>query len=110
MAVLLIACHVLAHEQSPGDQIAGAKPALSEPTTDLADIVPSAAELAGRLVTLENGIKDGLEVKSELHQEIDRSFREAGIVIAFPQQDVHLDGTKPVEIRVVSEDLSTDKK
>ncbi len=53
---------------------------------------------------------DRLEVKSELHQEIDRSFREAGIVIAFPQQDVHLDGTKPVEIRVVSEDLSTDKK
>ena len=53
---------------------------------------------------------DRLEVKSELHQDIDRSFREAGIVIAFPQQDVHLNGTKPVEIRVLSEDLNTDKK
>jgi small-conductance mechanosensitive channel len=53
---------------------------------------------------------DRLAVKSDLHQEIDRRFREAGIVIAFPQRDVHLDGTKPVEIRVVSEDLSTDKK
>jgi small-conductance mechanosensitive channel len=53
---------------------------------------------------------DRLKVKSELHQEIDRSFREAGIVIAFPQRDVHLDGTKPVEIRVVAKDLSTEKK
>ena len=31
-----------------------------------------------------------LDVKSELHQEIDRSFREAKIEIAFPQQDLHL--------------------
>ncbi len=28
--------------------------------------------------------------KSELHQEIDRRFREANIEIAFPQQDLHL--------------------
>jgi len=27
---------------------------------------------------------------SELHQEIDRRFREAKIEIAFPQQDMHL--------------------
>jgi potassium efflux system protein len=31
-----------------------------------------------------------LKVTSELHQEIDRSFREAKIEIAFPQQDLHL--------------------
>jgi len=31
-----------------------------------------------------------LIVKSELHQEIDRRFREANIVIAFPQRDLHL--------------------
>jgi small-conductance mechanosensitive channel len=31
-----------------------------------------------------------LKVTSELHQEIDRSFREANIVIAFPQLDLHL--------------------
>jgi len=29
-------------------------------------------------------------VRSELHQEIDRSFREAKIEIAFPQRDLHL--------------------
>jgi small-conductance mechanosensitive channel len=31
-----------------------------------------------------------LKVQSELHQEIDRRFREAKIEIAFPQQDLHL--------------------
>jgi small-conductance mechanosensitive channel len=31
-----------------------------------------------------------LEVKSDLHQEIDRRFREADIEISFPQQDLHL--------------------
>jgi small-conductance mechanosensitive channel len=31
-----------------------------------------------------------LKVRSELHQEIDRHFREANIEIAFPQRDLHL--------------------
>ena len=31
-----------------------------------------------------------LTVQSELHQEIDRRFREANIEIAFPQRDIHL--------------------
>jgi small-conductance mechanosensitive channel len=33
---------------------------------------------------------DRIRVRSELHQEIDRSFREAKIEIAFPQRDLHL--------------------
>lgn len=33
---------------------------------------------------------------TELHCEIDRRFREAGIQIAFPQMDVHLDVTSPI--------------
>jgi small-conductance mechanosensitive channel len=35
---------------------------------------------------------DRIEVKSALHQEIDRRFREANITIAFPQRDLHLHG------------------
>ena len=31
-----------------------------------------------------------IDVKSDLHQEIDRRFREAKIEIAFPQRDLHL--------------------
>ena len=31
-----------------------------------------------------------LQAKSQLHQEIDKRFREANIVIAFPQRDLHI--------------------
>ena len=106
MAMLLIACPVLAQEHSRDDQISDSKREPSVAAPDLPEIIPLAAELASRLATPENR----LTTKSELHQEIDRSFREARIVIAFPQRDVHLDGTKPVEIRVLSEDRSTDKQ
>jgi small-conductance mechanosensitive channel len=34
--------------------------------------------------------EERLKVKSDLHQEIDRRFREAKIEIAFPQRDLHL--------------------
>jgi small-conductance mechanosensitive channel len=34
--------------------------------------------------------EERMKVKSELHQEIDRSFREANIEIAFPQRDLRL--------------------
>jgi small-conductance mechanosensitive channel len=42
------------------------------------------------LRTWINDINDRLLVSSELHQEIDRRFREANIEIAFPQRDLHL--------------------
>jgi small-conductance mechanosensitive channel len=36
---------------------------------------------------------------------IERHLREAGIVVAFPQRDVHLDASKPLEMRIIdSED------
>jgi len=37
---------------------------------------------------------------SELHEAINRKFSEAGISIAFPQRDVHLDTAKPLDIRI----------
>jgi small-conductance mechanosensitive channel len=33
---------------------------------------------------------------------IERHLREAGIVVAFPQRDVHLDTTKPLEMRIIN--------
>jgi potassium efflux system protein len=36
-----------------------------------------------------------LQVASDLHQDIDRRFREAGIVIPFPQRDLHVFGVGP---------------
>ncbi|MDH3559559.1 MAG: mechanosensitive ion channel [Gammaproteobacteria bacterium] len=40
---------------------------------------------------------------SELHIEINRKFNAAGIVIAFPQRDVHLDTSRPLDIRIQQE-------
>ncbi len=39
-------------------------------------------------------------VFSALHEAINRKFNEAGLVIAFPQRDVHLDTSKPLDIRI----------
>jgi len=41
------------------------------------------------------------DVESALRFRIDELFREAGITIAFPQRDIHLDSSRPVEVRVV---------
>jgi len=46
-------------------------------------------------------IMDRLRVESEVRFRIDDLYREAGIVIAFPQRDVHLDTTAPLDIRLV---------
>jgi potassium efflux system protein len=37
---------------------------------------------------------------SALHEEINRRFRDAGISIAFPQRDLHLDTSRPLDIRI----------
>ena len=41
-----------------------------------------------------------LETITNLHRAIYEKFNEAGIVIAFPQRDVHLDTSKPLDIRL----------
>jgi small-conductance mechanosensitive channel len=43
-------------------------------------------------------------IQSDVRFRIDDLFREAGIVIAFPQRDVHLDSVKPIEVRLVPGD------
>lgn len=41
-------------------------------------------------------------LESSVRFRIDSLFREAGIVIAFPQTDVHLDTQKPLELRLLN--------
>ncbi len=48
-----------------------------------------------------SAIGERLSVRTDLHLAIDRKLREAGIVIAFPQRDVHLDTSRPLDIRMV---------
>ena len=41
------------------------------------------------------------EVESDLRHRILNLFRDAGIAIAFPQRDVHVDAGRPLEVRVL---------
>jgi potassium efflux system protein len=41
-----------------------------------------------------------LETVTALHRAINDKFNAAGIVIAFPQRDVHLDASRPLDIRL----------
>ncbi len=41
---------------------------------------------------------------SDLRFRVDELFREAGITIAFPQRDIHIDTLKPLDIRVLKDD------
>ena len=42
------------------------------------------------------------QIRSDVRFRIDELFQENGIVIAFPQRDVHLDGVSPLEVRLVA--------
>jgi potassium efflux system protein len=48
-------------------------------------------------------IIDRRMVESEVRHRIDDLFREAGLVIAFPQRDVHLDSARPLEVRLLGD-------
>jgi len=42
-------------------------------------------------------------VASDLRYMINKTLTEKGIVIAFPQRDIHLDTSRPLEIRVLAD-------
>jgi small-conductance mechanosensitive channel len=46
---------------------------------------------------------DRMKVESDLRYRIDDLFREAGIVIAFPQRDVHFDTAAPIPVRLMTD-------
>ncbi|MCH2115025.1 MAG: mechanosensitive ion channel [Pirellulales bacterium] len=46
-------------------------------------------------------IMDQLQVESAVRFRIDQLFREEGIVIAFPQSDVHLDMPSPLTVKMI---------
>jgi potassium efflux system protein len=60
-------------------------------------------------ITIQRIIERRL-IESSVRFRIDDLFREAGIVIAFPQQDVHLDTTQPLELRLMEKETGPDKR
>ena len=56
------------------------------------------------LITLRfylDGLDHRLVTTSELRMAINDRFNELGIVVAFPQRDVHLDASEPIPVRMV---------
>ena len=45
-------------------------------------------------------LDDRLPAVTQLHEAINQRFSENGIAIAFPQRDVHLDTSRPLDIRI----------
>jgi potassium efflux system protein len=48
-----------------------------------------------------SGLDNRLPVIHQLHLAIEREFRKAGINIAFPQRDIHLDTLAPLQVHLV---------
>jgi small-conductance mechanosensitive channel len=46
-------------------------------------------------------------IESDIRARIDSLFREAGIVIAFPQRDVHLDSQSPIQVEVLQQGMTS---
>jgi small-conductance mechanosensitive channel len=44
---------------------------------------------------------NGMQVQSDLRFMLERRFADAGISIAFPQRDIHLDAARPLQVEVV---------
>jgi potassium efflux system protein len=53
------------------------------------------------------GLDNRLPVIHHLHLSIEREFRKTGINIAFPQRDIHLDTSGPLELRLVRNSKGT---
>jgi potassium efflux system protein len=47
-----------------------------------------------------SSLEHRLATITALHQTIHEKFNDAGLVIAFPQRDVHLDTSRPLDIRI----------
>nr|VFK18523.1 MAG: Mechanosensitive ion channel [Candidatus Kentron sp. LPFa]VFK33385.1 MAG: Mechanosensitive ion channel [Candidatus Kentron sp. LPFa] len=47
-------------------------------------------------------LENRLAIVTALHRAINDKFNAAGLSIAFPQRDIHLDASKPLELRLVS--------
>ncbi len=56
--------------------------------------------LAMHLRCFVDSLDARLSTMSELHEEINRRFEEAGIVIAFPQRDLYLKSIAPIDVRL----------
>jgi potassium efflux system protein len=55
-------------------------------------------------------LEERMATITDLHMRINDKFNEAGIVISFPQRDVHIDGLGPIDVRLHKDDVVGDDK
>jgi potassium efflux system protein len=72
-----------------------------EPIILFADFGDSALIFEAHFWVRMRRIMDRRVIESDIRYRIDALFREAGIVIAFPQRDVHLDSREPIPVRLL---------
>ena len=72
-----------------------------EPIVLFADFGDSALIFEAHFWIRMRRLMDCRVVESDIRARVDALFREAGIVIAFPQQDVHLDSQSPIQVRLI---------
>lgn len=70
-----------------------------EPAVFFEDFADSALVFEALFRITMRSILDRKRVLSDIRFKIDELFRKEGIVIAFPQQDVHLDVPGPIELK-----------
>lgn len=71
------------------------------PTLVFDDFGDNALEFEIYFWTEVNSLMELRLIRGDVRFRIDALFREAGIVIAFPQRDTHLDTARPLDIRLV---------
>lgn len=71
-----------------------------EPIVLFRDFGNDALQFSAHFWVQVRHMMDRLTIESDLRFRLDDLFREAGIVVAFPQRDVHLDTAEPLALRV----------
>ncbi len=75
-----------------------------EPAVLFEDFGDSALIFEARFWIAMKHPMDRRKALSEVRFRIDQLFRENGVVIAFPQRDLHLDNLQPLQVRLLEED------
>ncbi len=76
---------------------------LDEPAAEAYFLKFGESSLEFSLRIFVKGHREHASVAHELHKTIDAEFNRLGIVVAFPQRDLHLD-TTPIEVRLLNKD------
>jgi len=74
-----------------------------EPIVLFADFGDNALIFEAHFWVRMRRIMDRRLIESDIRSRVDSLFREAGIVVAFPQRDVHLDSQAPIQVELLQQ-------